>query len=401
MKNLNAALGFIFVILLIDVIGIGIIIPVLPGLISEVANVDNSTAAIYGGYLLVAYSIMQFLFSPLIGALSDKYGRRPILLMSSFGIGVDFLLMAYAPTLSLLFVGRLIAGVLGGSFTTGAAYIADVSTPEKRAQNFGIIGVAFGLGFAVGPMIGGILGEYGTRVPFMAAAGLSLINWLYGLFILPESLPKEKRRNMDLKSVNPLTSLTRLKRYPKLSGLIFSLVFVYIASHAVQSTWSYFTFEAFEWSSAQIGYSLGFVGVMSIIVQGGLIRIVIPKLGQERSIYLGMLLYAIGLVLFSTATQGWLMYPYLAVYCLGGIAGPALQGLMSNQVSDSEQGELQGSLTSMMSVTSIIGPWIMTTLFAFFTAKDTTYYFPGAPMLLGAGLVLIGLFFSYRALNKE
>ncbi len=401
MKNLRAALGFIFVILLIDVIGIGIIIPVLPGLISEVANVDNSTSAIYGGYLLVAYSIMQFLFSPLIGALSDKYGRRPILLMSSFGIGVDFLLMAYAPTLSLLFAGRLIAGVLGGSFTTGAAYIADVSTPEKRAQNFGLIGVAFGLGFAVGPMIGGILGEYGTRVPFMAAAGLSLINWLYGLFILPESLPIEKRRNMDLKSVNPLTSLTRLKRYPKLSGLIFSLVFVYIASHAVQSTWSYFTFEAFEWSSAQIGYSLGFVGVMSIIVQGGLIRIVIPKFGQERSIYLGMVLYAIGLVLFSTATQGWLMYPYLAVYCLGGIAGPALQGLMSNQVSDSEQGELQGSLTSMMSVTSIIGPWIMTTLFAFFTAKDTTYYFPGAPMLLGAGLVLIGLFFSYRALNKE
>jgi MFS transporter, DHA1 family, tetracycline resistance protein len=400
-KNLQAALGFIFVILLIDVIGIGIIIPVLPGLISEVANVDNSTSAIYGGYLLVAYSIMQFLFSPLIGALSDRYGRRPILLMSSFGIGLDFLLMAYAPTLSLLFVGRLIAGILGGSFTTGAAYIADVSTPEKRAQNFGLIGVAFGLGFAVGPMIGGILGEYGTRVPFMAAASLSMINWLYGLFILPESLPEEKRRKMDLKSVNPLTSLTRLKRYPKLSGLIFSLVFVYIASHAVQSTWSYFTFEAFEWSTAQIGYSLGFVGVMSIIVQGGLIRIVIPKFGQERSIYLGMVLYAIGLVLFSTATQGWLMYPYLAVYCLGGIAGPALQGLMSNQVSDSEQGELQGSLTSMMSVTSIIGPWIMTTLFAFFTAKGTTYYFPGAPMLLGVVLVLIGLFFSYRALNKE
>jgi DHA1 family tetracycline resistance protein-like MFS transporter len=400
LKKKDAAVGFIFVTLLLDVVGIGIIIPVLPDLIAEVAHVNNSTSAIYGGYLLVAYSIMQFLFSPFIGALSDRFGRRPVLLFSLFGFGVDYVLMAVAPTLGLLFLGRIIAGVLGASFTTGAAYIADVSSPEKRAQNFGLIGVAFGVGFAVGPMIGGVMGEYGTRVPFLAAAALSLLNWLYGLFILPESLAPENRRAFEWKSINPLSSLTKLKRYPKLSGLIFALVFVYIASHAVQSTWSFFTIEAFDWTKAQIGYSLGGVGVMSLIVQGGLIRIVIPKLGQERSIYLGMVLYTIGLVLFSMANQGWMLYPYLVVYCLGGIAGPALQGLMSNQVGDSEQGELQGSLTSMMSATSIVGPWVMTSLFAYFTSSGAPYYFPGAPMMLGAGLVLVGLFFSYRALSK-
>lgn len=399
MNKKDAAVGFIFVTLLIDVIGIGIIIPIIPDLISEVANVDNSESATYGGLLIAAFSIMQFLFSPIVGSLSDHFGRRPILLLSLFGLTLDYVLMAIAPSLFWLFVGRFIAGILGASFTTGAAYIADVSTPEKRAQNFGLIGVAFGLGFFVGPMIGGILGEIDLRLPFWFSAGITLLNWLYGFFILPESLAQDKRRPLDWNNINPLNGIKRLRHYPKIKGLVFALVFVYLASHAVQSTWSYFTIELFDWSKAEIGYSLGYVGLLSIIVQGGLIRLIIPKLGQERSIYIGLLFYAIGLFLFSTVTESWLLYAYLVVYVLGGVAGPALQGIMSNQVPDSEQGELQGSLTSVMSATSVIGPFIMTALFAFFTGSNAPFYFAGAPMLLGASLICVGLILAYQTLS--
>jgi MFS transporter, DHA1 family, tetracycline resistance protein len=400
MRNKQAAVGFIFITLLLDVTGIGIIIPVMPSLIMELAGEGLSAASKYGGWLIFAYAFFQFIFSPIVGALSDKYGRRPVLLVSLFGFGLDYILLALAPNLWWLFVGRILSGIMGASFTTGAAYIADVSAPEKRAANFGLIGAAFGLGFILGPVIGGLLGEFGPRVPFYAAAVLSLLNWLYGLFILPESLPLEKRRAFSWKRANPVGSLMNLKRYPILAGLIFAMIFVYIASHAVQSTWAYFTMYRFEWGEAEVGYSLGFVGVLSALVQGVLIRWLIPKIGENASVYIGMIMYAIGLVLFSMAGEGWMVYPYMVVYCLGGIAGPALQGIMSNQVPSNEQGELQGALTSTMSATSIIGPPVMTGLFAFFTGPDAPIELPGAPMMLGAVLVLIGLFLSWRVLSK-
>ena len=380
----KAALGFIFITMLIDVIGFGIIIPVLPKLITELIHGNLSDASRYAGWLMFSFSIMQFVFSPIMGNLSDRYGRRPVLLASVFGIGVDYLVLAFAPTIGWLFIGRLFAGIFGASFTTAGAYIADVSPPEKRAQNFGMIGVAFGLGFIIGPIIGGVLGQFGSRVPFLAAAALALINWLYGYFILPESLSLDHRRKFEWKRANPVGSLIQLKKFPVVAGLIESLVFIYIAAFAVQATWTYFTMQQFQWTTAMVGISLGVVGLLFALVQGVLIRFIIPKIGQKKSVYIGISLYALGLILFAFANQSWMMFAFLVPYCLGGIAGPALQGIISTQVPPNQQGELQGGLTSLISFTSIIGPPIMTNLFAYFTGKSAPIYFPGAPFLAGA-----------------
>ncbi|MBP6427874.1 MAG: TCR/Tet family MFS transporter [Bacteroidia bacterium] len=401
MKQPKSALPFIFITMLIDVIGLGIIIPVLPKLIEEMIGGDLSMASTYAGWLMFAYATMQFLFSPIIGALSDKYGRRPVLLISLFGFGIDYLLMGFAPTIIWLFIGRLISGVTGASFTTATAYIADISTPEKRSQNFGLIGAAFGLGFIIGPVLGGLLGHYGARIPFFAAAGLALLNTLHGYFILPESLDKEHRRKFEWKRANPVGSLKRLSHYPVILSLVVSLVFIYIASHATQSTWTFYTMEKFKWNEKMVGYSLGFVGLMIAIVQGGLIRIVIPKLGQKKSIYIGLTLYVIGFVCFAFATKSWMMFAFVIPFSLGGICGPALQGVMSGQVPANQQGELQGALTSLISVTSIVGPLLMTNLFSYFTAADAPVYFPGAPFLMGAVLTLFSVFFAVRSLEKH
>lgn len=398
-NNRKAALGFIFVTLLIDVTGLGIIIPVIPKLIEGLIHGNVSDASRYGGWLSFAYAIMQFIFAPVIGNLSDQYGRRPVLLLSLLGFGLDYLFQAFAPTIGWLFVGRIIAGIFGASFTTASAYIADISTPENRAQNFGMIGAAFGLGFIIGPVVGGLLGHYGPRVPFIAAAILSLVNAIYGYLVLPESLPKENRRKFDWKRANPMGSLLQLNKYPAVSGLIFSVVLVYIAAHAVQSTWTFYNIEKFQWSERMIGYSLGFVGLMVAIVQGGLIRAIIPRLGNERSVYIGLLLYGAGYLLYGFATASWMMFAFTVVYSLGGIAGPALQGIISSAVPANEQGELQGALTSLMSATSIIGPPLMTNLFSYFTSPKAPVHFSGAPFLMGAVLVLLSSFLAYRSLH--
>jgi DHA1 family tetracycline resistance protein-like MFS transporter len=394
----QAALGFILATLLIDTTGIGIVIPVVPKLISELIHGNISDASRYGGWLLFTYSAMQFLFSPVMGNLSDHFGRRPVLLASLFGLGVNYLVLALSPSIGWLFVARLFSGFFGASFTTGGAYIADISPPEKRAQNFGMIGVAFGVGFILGPVVGGLLGQYGSRIPFFAASGLSLLNCLYGFFILPESLKKENRRRFEWKASNPIGSLTRLRKYPVVAGLIESLFFLYIAAYALHSTWTYFTMERFGWDSAMVGLSLGVVGLMTAIVQGGLIRAVIPAIGHKRSAYLGLSLYGVGFVLFAFANQGWMMFAFLVPYCLGGIAGPALQGIISTQVPANEQGQLQGALTSLMSVTAIISPPVMTNLFAYFTGENTPVYFPGAPFLTGALLTLVSIVLAVRTL---
>ncbi|MFT6202598.1 MAG: DHA1 family tetracycline resistance protein-like MFS transporter [Spirosomataceae bacterium] len=399
-KPRSAALIFIFITVLIDVIGIGIIIPIIPVLIQELTGGTISESSSYAALLVLAYSSMQFLFSPIIGGLSDQFGRRPVLLISLFGFGVDYIFLALAPTIGWLFVGRIISGITGASFSTAGAYIADVSPPEKRAQNFGLLGAAFGLGFIIGPTLGGLLGEYGSRIPFFVSAGLSLLNWLYGYFVLPESLKPENRRKFDIKRANPVGSLLALKKYPMIIALVASLFLVTVGSFAVQGTWTFYTMEKFSWSEWQVGLSLGFVGLMVAIVQGGLIRVIIPKLGQERALFFGLIITSFGLMAFGLASSPWMMYVIMVPFALGGLAGPAFQGIISSQVSDKEQGELQGALTSLNSVAAIIGQPLMLWLFRSFTAQDTTYYFPGAPFILGSVLTVISIFLTMRVLKK-
>ena len=396
----NAGLTFIFITLLIDVTGFGIIIPILPTLIAELVQGDLSTAARWGGLLMFIFSIMQFICAPIMGGLSDQFGRRPVLLATLFAFGLDFILQGLAPNIWWLFIGRMIAGITGASFSTAGAYIADVSEPEKRAQNFGLIGAAFGIGFILGPVIGGFLGQFGSRVPFFASAGLALLNFTYGYFILPESLKPENRRPFDWKRANPIGTLLRARRYPVLLSLIGSLIFVYIAAHANQSTWSYIMMDKFNWDARMIGISLGWVGLTVGIVQGGLTRIIIPKLGQMRSIYIGLALNAFGFLLFAFATQTWMIFVFMIPFAMGGIAGPAIQGIMSNQVPANEQGELQGTLASMVSLTSIIGPLLMTNLFSFFTLPGAPIHFAGAPFLAGSVLCLTSAFLAWRTLSR-
>lgn len=397
----QAALSFIFITLLIDVTGFGIIIPVIPTLLQKLTNCTISQAAVYGGWLQATYAVMQLFCAPILGNLSDRFGRRPILLFALFGFSLDYLFTAFAPTIFWLFVGRTIAGITGASFSTASAYIGDISAPEKKAQNFGMIGVAFGVGFIIGPMLGGILGKYDVRLPFFAAAFLSMINFLYGYIILPESLPKEKRRAFSWSRANPIGTITHFKKYPVILGLVISLFLLYVASHAVQTTWSYYCIHKFNWSLTQVGWSLAFVGVIIAIVQGGLIRIVIPKLGYEKSVYIGLAFYALGFLLFGAATQGWMMYAFMIVYGLGGFTMPAIQGIISNEVPMNEQGELQGGLTSLMSLALIVGPLIMTNVFAYFSSPKAVVYIPGAAMYLGCILTVISSVLAYNTLVRK
>ncbi|MDX1910945.1 MAG: TCR/Tet family MFS transporter [Saprospiraceae bacterium] len=396
------AMIFIFITMLIDVIGFGLIIPVLPKLLEEMTGGDLSTASRWGGWLMFTYAGMQFLFSPIIGGLSDRYGRRPVILAALFAFGIDFILSGLAPNIWWFFVGRLLAGITGATFTSGMAYIADVSPIEKRSQNFGMVGAAFGMGFIIGPLIGGVVSyHFGIRAPFFVAAGLALLNWLYGYFVLPESLAPENRRPFDWKRANPVGSLLRLQRYPVILSLVASLICIYVAGHANQSTWTYITMKKFDWDERWVGYSLAFVGLMTGIVQGGLTRVLIPKLGERNSVFIGLGLYAVGFVLFAFASEGWMMFAFMVPFAFGGLAGPSLQGIISGQVPSNEQGELQGALTSLISLTSIIGPLLMTNLFAHFTAPESSVQFPGAPFLMGAVLSLLSMLLAMRSLFKH
>lgn len=403
----KATVGFIFITILIDVIGFGIIIPVVPQLLQDLMHItdrsDISSISKPAIYLTLIYGVMQFICAPILGSLSDRYGRRPILLFSLVGFGLDYIFLAFAPSIGWLFVGRAISGITGASFTTAAAYMADISDEKNRAQNFGMIGAAFGIGFIIGPMLGGLLGEIGTRIPFLVAAGLALINALYGYFVLPESLDKQYRRDFDIKRANPIGSLMNLKKYPAVLGLIASLLLIYLAAQSVQSNWSFANINKFGWTPKMIGISLGVVGLLVGLVQGLLIRVVNPKLGNEKSVYVGIGLYAIGLSLFAFATQGWLMFVFLIPYCLGGISGPALQAIISVHVPKNEQGELQGSLTGLNSVSSIIGPPIMIGLTSYFSIKNDPHhiYFPGAAFLFGALLMMMSALIAYRILKQE
>lgn len=399
-NNGNAALGFIFVTVLIDIIGFGIIFPIIPKLIAQFVGGDISVAAEYGGWLIFVYALMQFVFAPVLGNLSDRYGRRPVLLISLFTLGIDCIFMAFAPTIFWLFIGRIIGGMTGGCYSVASAYVADISTPEKRSQNFGLLNAAFGLGFIIGPVLGGLLVRWGTHVPFLVAAALSFLNVIYGFFVLPESLTKEKRRKFEWRRSNPIGSFMQLRKFPVIAGLLISFTFIYIAGHSMESVWAYFTIERFDWDEEMIGYSLGFLGLTLALVQGVLARIIIPKIGEKKAVYLGLSLECIALLLFAFATQSWMIFAFSIPYALSGIASPAIQSITSSQVPESSQGELQGGIASLVSATAIVSPPIMTYLFAIFSGKNAPFYFPGMPFAFAALLIAIGLMFAARALRK-
>ena len=391
---------FVFVTVAIDAMGIGIIIPVMPDLLQELSNANIGDAARWGGYLAFGYALMQFLFSPIIGALSDRFGRRPVLMVSLATLGVDYLVMAIAPTLWILFIGRLIAGIAGATHATATAYIADVTPREGRAAAFGLVGAGFGVGFVLGPVIGGIMGEVGTRAPFYAASVLAFVNLAYGYFFLPESLSPENRRPIDLSRANPLGALRQIAKLPMVAWFV-GVTFLYSLSHAVYpSVWSYFTKEAFDWSPSQIGWSLALVGIGFAVVQIGLIRVFLKRFGEVRTAYLGFMFNMVGLTAIAMVTQGWMLFALMPLIALGDIVKPALVGLMSNRVADDAQGELQGVIASAQSVTSVISPLLMTQVFAIYS-KAPGLYLPGAPFLLAAMVMVLAALIFRQGLAAD
>ena len=391
------AIAVVFITALLDSIGFGIIMPVLPELLMDVAADTMASAARYGGWLMFAYAAMQFLLAPVIGNLSDRFGRRPVLLFSLFVLGVDYLIMWWAPSFAWLLLGRIIAGAAASTYSTCNAFIADVSPPEQRAQNFGLMGAAFGLGFVIGPVVGGLLGELGPRVPFLAAAALSFANLLYGALVLPETLSRAQRRPFQWNRANPTGTLMALRRYPMVFGLIGAYVLFLLGHHVLPATWSFFTMEKFDWSPKEVGYSLGAVGVLMVFVQAVVLRAVLPKVGPRRAGAAGFAFCIVSFVGYALATEGWMIYLFLIPGALQGFASPAMHGLMSTQVPANEQGELQGGLASMSSLTAILSPPFMAQVFAWFTAPDTPLYFPGAPFIAAALLTVGALLVFLRA----
>ena len=391
------ALAFIFITMFVDTVGLGIIIPVAPQVIHQLTGEGMSGSAWWGGWLQTAFAAMLFLFSPLIGNLSDRFGRKPVLILSLLMLGVDYLITGLAPTIGWLFVGRILSGMAGAAYTTANAYIADVSPPEKRAANFGLVGAAFGIGFVVGPAIGGLLGQYGIRLPFFAAAALAVANALFGLFVLKESLPPEKRRKFEFWRANPVGSLIAIRRHPAVLGFVGIFVLMRLAHDANPVIWSYYVYLKFHWSTAQLGAALAFLGIVMAGVFGFLTRILIPRLGEQRAAYIGLMAGAIGFAGYAFASQGWMMYPWMLVWSLMGLAMPAINGIISRQVPSNEQGEVQGALASVGGITSIVAPVLLTNVFAFFTATNAPVYFPGAAFLAAGSMLALAALLLTRA----
>ena len=429
-KERKAAIAFILVTLFIDILGIGIIVPVLPELVKQLVEADSSgllpagivdavtssaegssqdlsasenfaRAGQYVGVISATYALMQFLFAPIMGALSDRFGRRPVILVSLFGLGIDFLIQGFAPSIWWLFLGRVLAGIMGANFTTAHAYIADVSTDETRARNFGFVGMMFGLGFTIGPALGGFLGGYGLRLPFFVAAALALVNWLYGYFVLPESLPVEKRSAFNLKNANPFGALRRIRMYPMVAGLAAVFACKSLAQRGLENVWVLYTGFRYDWDASMNGYALGLVGIMAVVVQGGLVRPTVRRLGERSTVIIGTFVGAFAFLGYGLASQGWMIPGIIIFGAFAGVSGPAIQSLVTSRVDETEQGKIQGALTSLTSLTNIIAPiFFNTLLFSYFISDDAPVQVPGAPFFVGFVLLLLSIAIAVRVFRK-
>lgn len=413
--NSKNALVFVLITVMINSIGFGIMIPVLPDLLKELTDLPNNQAVVWGMWLTFVFAFFQFICMPIVGGLSDRYGRRPIMLLSLFGLGLDYFIMGFAPTVWFLFLGRIIAGAFGATFSTANAYIADISPPETRAQNFGLVGAAFGVGFMLGPVVGGLIGnEFGPRAPFIAAGVISLLNVIYGFIFLPETLAKEKRRPFSWKRSNPWGSIKSLGKIKGVKGLIFILFLLAMAHTVYPTTYAFSTQEGLGWTAGDVGLSLGAFGVASMLVQGGLIRIIIPKIGLFWAGVIGMISAIIAYTMMGSADKGWIIYAAGPFAALAGLYGPSLTNMMSSRISESEQGELQGAIGAAQGLALMIGPFLMAGMFWYFGDRELKTvsgldsfprnflnigdhilnaapipYIPGAPFLMAATLAII------------
>ena len=399
MARPKPAIVFIFITLFLDIFGIGVIVPVLPKLVEEMQGGDTAAAAHAVGWLGALYALMQFIFSPVRGSLSDRFGRRPVILASLFGSGIDYLLLAWAPTMWWLYVARIVSGITAANFSAASAYIADVTPPEKRAAGFGIIGAAFGLGFIAGPAIGGLLGTHGLRTPFLVAAAITLLNWLYGAFVLPESLAPENRRPFTWSSAHPIKALKSLARWPVVFGLAGTHFLTNVAGNIYPALWVLYTGKRYGWESKQVGWSLALVGLTAAIVQGGLAGRVLKKIGESRGVYIGLLAMAVAMCCYALATQGWMIYGIIVIGSLAGIGSPAVQSLISKQVPADEQGAVQGALNSIVSIAGILAPILWTSLFSWSIAEGSGFHMPGLPFFGAALVSLLAAGFAWRALH--
>jgi DHA1 family tetracycline resistance protein-like MFS transporter len=380
------AVAFVMVTVLLDVITFGLILPVLPALLVDLTGRGVSEVAVYGGWLAFVYAVMQFFCAPLLGNLSDRFGRRPVLLLSVGTLGVDYLIMGLAPTLGWLFLGRLLAGIAGASFTTAYAFVADVSPPDRRAHGFGLVSASFGVGFVVGPAIGGLLGGLGPRAPFFVAAGVSLANFVYGALVLPESLPPDRRRPFDWRRANPLGTLVRIRKHRVLIGVLGALFLWSLAHQVMPATWSFYTKLRFGWSEATIGASLALAGAVMATSQASLVRLLVPRLGERRTALTGIAIACLGYAGYGLATAGWMMFAWVTTWLFGAMVMPTTNAYMSQRVGHDAQGELQGAVASLYSLGSIVGPPLMTHLFSSFTASDAGVHLPGAAFFAAATL---------------
>jgi DHA1 family tetracycline resistance protein-like MFS transporter len=390
----RGAFIFIFIAVLVDSIGFGIILPVLPRLIMQLTGVSIDRAAAYGGWLSFVYALMQFFCAPVLGNLSDHFGRRPVLLFALLALGCDYCIMGFAPVIAWLFIGRMVAGVAGASFTPAYAYVADITEPGRRAQNFGLMGAAFGLGFILGPAIGGLLANFGPRAPFFTAGAIALANTTLGYFALPESLPPEARRPFRWARANPLGTLLQILRYPLVTWLLAALFLWQLAHQVLPSTWAFYTISKFHWSSSEVGYSLAFVGLLMALAQGVLTRVLVPWLGgARRAAAAGMAAAMVAYIGYAFVTQGWMMYAVALATFLFALTYPSMNALASQQIPANAQGELQGAIACLYSLSSILGPPLMTQVFGHFSNRASGSYFPGAAFvtaaLLTAGCALL------------
>lgn len=389
---------FIFITIFLDALGIGLLIPVLPDIIRRFTS-DLAMVSLYYGYFLSAYAAMQFLASPVLGSLSDRFGRRPVLLVSLLGAGNDYLLMAFSPNLTLLFIGRVISGLTGASMTVAASYMADISDDESRSKNFGLIGAAWGLGFIVGPIVGGLFHQLGPNAPFLVAAVMNLLNFAFGYFILPESLSVENRRPLSLKTMNPFLSLMKILKPSPIAGFIWVYFILFFAGQVHPVNWTLYTENKFGWTSWQVGLSLAFVGISNALTQALLPRYLIPKIGEMNSFIFGVVVSAIGYAMFGLLTEGWMAYPAIAIFAFSAISFPALQSIITKNTPANEQGELQGSLVSLGSISAIGAPFFFTQIFMHYSNRESGVYFPGAAYLSAAGLCVLALVIGLQAVR--